>query len=69
MVEIIEAKPNNDGHVIVHIHKQPYDVTSKLQNGKAKMNIYGKDYEVRVNNQGKDINGVSKALRSKETRK
>lgn len=68
MIEIIEAKPNNNGRVVVKIHKQEYDVTDKVRNGRAIMNIYGKDYKIRVN-QRKDINGVSKARRSKETRK
>lgn len=68
MIEIIEAKPNNNGRVVVKIHKQEYDVTDKIRNGRAIMNIYGKDYKIRVN-QRKDINGVSKARRIKETRK
>lgn len=68
MIEVIEAKPNNNGRVIVNIHRQEYDVTDKLRNGKAMMNIYGKNYKIRVN-QGKDINGVSKTRRVKEIRK
>ncbi len=68
MIEIIEAKPNNNGRIVVKIHRQEYDVTDKIRNGKAMMNIYGKDYKICVN-QRKDINGVSKARRTKETRK
>ena len=68
MVEIINAKSDNNGRVIVHIHKKPYDVTDKVKDCEANLNIYGKEYKVRVQD-GKDINGVSKARRFKKTRK
>ena len=68
MVEIINTKSDNDGRVVVHIHKKPYDVTSKVKDGEADLNIYGKEYKVRVQDR-KDINGVSKARRFKKTRK
>ena len=68
MVEIINAKSDNDGRVLVHIHKKPYDVTDKVKDGETKLNIYGKEYKVRIQD-GKDINGVSKARRFKKTRK
>ena len=68
MVEIINTKSDNDGRVIVHIHKKPYDVTGKVKDGEANLNIYGKEYKVRVQD-GKDINGVSKARRFKKIRK
>ena len=68
MVEIINAKSDNDGRVVVHIHKNPYDVTDKVKEGEANLNIYGKEYKVRVQD-GKDINGVSKARRFKKIRK
>ena len=68
MIEIINAKSNNDGRVIVHIYKQDIDVTEKLKDGEADLNIYGKNYKVRVQD-GKDINGVSKARRFKKIRK
>ena len=68
MVEIINAKSDNDGRVVVHIHKKPYDVTDKVKEDEANLNIYGKEYKVRVQD-GKDINGVSKARRFKKTRK
>lgn len=68
MVEIINAKSDNDGRVVVHIHKKPYDVTDKVKDGSANLNIYGKEYKVRVQD-GKDNNGVSKARRFKKTRK
>ena len=68
MVEIINAKSDNDGRVVVHIHEKPYDVTDKVKEGSANLNIYGKEYKVRVQD-GKDINGVSKARRFKKTRK
>ena len=68
MVEIINTKSDNDGRVVVHIHKKPYDVTDKVKEGEANLNIYGKEYKVRVQD-GKDINGVSKARRFKKARK
>ena len=68
MVEIINAKSDNDGRVLVHIHKKPYDVTDKIKDGEANRNIYGKEYKVRIQDR-KDINGVSKARRFKKTRK
>lgn len=68
MVEIINAKSDNDGRVLVHIHKMPYDVTDKIKDGEVNLNIYGKEYKVRIQD-GKDINGVSKARRFKKTRK
>ena len=68
MVEIINAKSDNNGRVIVHIYKQDIDVTEKIQDGEADLNLYGKNYKVRVQD-GKDINGVSKARRFKKIRK
>ena len=68
MVEIINAKSDNDGRVVVNIHKKPFDVTDKVKDGEANLNIYGKEYRVRIQD-GKDINGVSKARRFKKTRK
>ena len=68
MVEIINTKSDNNGRVVVHVHKKPYDVTDKVQDGEANLNIYGKEYKVRVQD-GKDINGVSKARRFKKIRK
>ena len=68
MVEIINTKSDNDGRVVVHIHKKPYDVTDKVKDGEANLNIYGKEYKVRIQD-GKDINGVSKARRFKKIRK
>ena len=68
MVEIINANSDNNGRIRVRILKDEYDVTDKVENGEAKLNIYGKEYKVRVQD-GKDINGVSKARRFKKTRK
>ena len=68
MVEIINTKSDNNGRVVVHVHKKPYDVTDKVKDGETKLNIYGKEYKVRIQD-GKDINGVSKARRFKKIRK
>ena len=68
MVEIINAKSDDNGRVVVHIYKQDIDVTEKIKDGEADLNLYGKDYKVRVQD-GKDINGVSKARRFKKIRK
>lgn len=46
MAEIINAKANDDGKVIVEIFKQKYDVTKKLEDGKAYLSLYGVDYEI-----------------------
>lgn len=68
MIEIINAKSDNNGRVKVRIYKHEYDVTEKIKNGEASLNIYGKEYKVRVQD-GKDINGVSKARRSQKAGK
>ena len=68
MIEIINVESNNNGRVVVRIYRKDYDVTDKVRNGEAKLNIYGKEYKVRVQD-GKDINGVSKARGFKKTRK
>ena len=68
MIEIINTKSDNNGRVVVHIHEKPYDVTDKVKDGEANLNIYGKEYKVRIQD-GKDINGVSKARRFKKIRK
>ena len=68
MVEIINTKSDNNGRVVVHIYKKPYDVTDKVKDGEVNLNIYGKEYKVRIQD-GKDINGVSKARKFKKTRK
>ena len=67
MVEIINAKSDNDGRVVVHLFKKDIDVTEKVKDCEADINVYGKDYKVRIQD-GKDINGVSKARRFKKTR-
>ena len=43
MVEIINTKSDNNGRVVVHVHKKLYDVTDKVKNDEANLNIYGKD--------------------------
>ncbi len=68
MVEIINAKSDNNGRVVVHLYKRAVDVTDKIKGNEANINIYGKDYKVRVQD-GKDINGVSKARGFKKVRK
>ena len=68
MVEIINAKSDNDGRVVVHLFKKDTDVTEQVKDGEADINVYGKEYKVRVQD-GKDINGVSKARRVKKIRK
>ena len=68
MTETINAKSGNDGRIVVQVYEQTIDVTDRIRNGEANLNIYGKNYKVRVQD-GKDINGVSKARRFKKTRK
>ena len=68
MTETINAKSGNDGRIVVQVYEQTIDVTDRIRNGEANLNIYGKNYKVRVQD-GKDINGVSKARRFKKVRK
>ena len=68
MAETINAKSDNDGRIVVQVYEQTIDVTDRIRNGEANLNIYGKNYKVRVQD-GKDINGVSKARRFKKVRK
>ena len=68
MAETINAKSGNDGRIVVQVYEQTIDVTDRIRNGEANLNIYGKNYKVRVQD-GKDINGVSKARRFKKVRK
>lgn len=68
MVKIINANLGKNGRVVVHLFGQVIDVTDKLKDGEADINIYGKDYKVRVQD-GKDTDGVPQARRSKKTRK
>ena len=68
MAETINAKSGNDGRIVVQVYKQTIDVTDRIRNGETNLNIYGKNYKVRVQD-GKDINGVSKARRFKKVRK
>ena len=68
MAETINAKSGNDGRIVVQVYEQTIDVTDRIRNGETNLNIYGKNYKVRVQD-GKDINGVSKARRFKKVRK
>lgn len=68
MVEIINAKSYNNGRVVVHLFGRTIDVTDKLKDGEADINIYGKDYKVRIQD-GKDTDGVPQTRRFKKTRK
>ena len=68
MAETIYAKSDNDGRIVVQVYEQTIDVTDRIRNGETDLNIYGKNYKVRVQD-GKDINGVSKARRFKKARK
>ena len=68
MAETINAKSGNDGRIVVQVYEQTIDVTNRIRNGETNLNIYGKNYKVRVQ-AGKDINGVSKARRFKKARK
>ncbi len=53
MPEIIKAKPNKDGKVIVKLFGQEYDVTKKLKDGVVTLNLYGTDYEIRCSTEKK----------------
>lgn len=46
MAQIIKAKPNKDGKVVVRIFRDNYDVTDKLIDGKAFLEIYGQQFQI-----------------------
>ena len=68
MVKIINANLDKNGRAIVHLFGRAIDVTDKLKDGEARINIYGKDYKVRIQDR-KDTDGVPQTRRSKKTRK
>lgn len=55
MAEIIRAKPNEDGKVVIKLFKNDIDVTKFVKDGVALVSLYGKDYEVRVASEKKTI--------------
>ncbi len=46
MAEIINAKANSDGKVIVKLFGNEFDLTHKFKDGIARLTIYGTDYEI-----------------------
>lgn len=48
MAEIIKTAPNQDGKVIVRIFHDDYDVTDRIVNGEARLEIYGKVFLIRI---------------------
>ena len=46
MAEIIKAKANKEGKVIVRLYGNDFDLTGKFKNGVAKLRAFGTDYEV-----------------------
>lgn len=68
MIEVVEVESNNNGRVVVTIHGHNYDVTDRIQDNQAKLNLYGKDYQIKVKKQ-EVSNGVSRARRLKKARK
>ncbi len=68
MIEVVEVESNNNGRVVVAIHGHNYDVTDRIQDNQAKLNLYGKDYQINVKKQ-EVLNGVSRARRLKKARK
>lgn len=45
---IIKAKENEDGKVIITLYGQEHDITKKIKDGKATVVLYGQEYEVLV---------------------
>jgi len=63
MAEVIKAKANKDGKVIVKLYGQDFDLTDKFKNGVATFKAFGTDYEVQL----KEAKKVAvKAPKSKE---
>lgn len=48
MAEIIKAKYNSEGKVIVRVFKDDYDVTKNIKDGIATLNVYGRSFEIHV---------------------
>ncbi len=48
MAEIIKAKANKEGKVIVKLYGNDFDLTDKFKNGVAKLKAYGTEYEVQL---------------------
>ena len=46
MAEIIKAKADKEGKVIVRLYGENFDLTGKFKNGVAKLRAFGADYEV-----------------------
>ena len=46
---IIKAKANEEGKVIIRLYGQDIDVTSKIKDGKAEITLYGQEYEILAN--------------------
>ena len=46
MATIIKAKKDKDGRVVVRLFRNDYDVTDKLVNGIATLELYGGLYEI-----------------------
>ena len=63
MAEVIKAKANKDGKVIVKLYGQDFDLTDKFKNGVATFKAFSTDYEVQLK-EAKKI--AVKASKSKE---
>ena len=63
MAEVIKAKANKDGKVIVKLYGQDFDLTDKFKNGVATFKAFGPDYEVQLK-EAKKV--VVKTPKSKE---
>ncbi len=48
MAEVIKAKANKDGKVIVKLYVQDFYLTDKVKNGVATFKAFGTDYEVQL---------------------
>ena len=63
MAEIIKAKADKNGKVIVRLYGKDFDLTNKFKDGIARLTIYGTNYEVYCK-EAKKV--VVKAKKSKE---
>lgn len=62
MENIINVRPDDNGRIIVRLYNTKTDVTELIKNGKAIVNLYGKNYKIVVDSR-KDSNGISKGRR------
>ena len=60
---IIKAKANEEGKVIIRLYGQDIDVTSKIKDGKAEVKLFGQEYEILANTGDKKKSSAPKKIK------